>query len=125
MKSAYDSPEGRVRTRFSDEPIVFSNDKNMGQKLCWLEEAEVDLYLLHDCDDPWDYGSTKGSTNTRCGDSLMRLLKVSRLCISLSQIGELKWRASTTSDHYSNLTNGSNKNQKVKPERSSYSVLNN
>ena len=104
-------------TRFSDEPIVFSNDRSMDQKLCWLDEADVGLYLLHNCDDPWDYGgSTRGA---RCGESLLKLLNASRFCISLVQLGDLKWRASSTYHRTADLPNGN----RAKLERMSYSVL--
>ena len=106
------------KTRYSDEPIVFSNDDSMDQ-LCWLDEAEISLFLLHDCDDnTWDYGTAKGA---RCTDTLKKLLKSSRLCISLPQIGESKWKASNNSSN-NDLSKGND--YKVQSERISYSVLN-
>ena len=48
------------KIRFTEEPIVFSNDRSMNQELCWLDKADVGLYLLEDCADPWDYGGSSG-----------------------------------------------------------------
>jgi hypothetical protein len=109
--------------RYLDEPIVFSNDCSMEEpKLCWLDEANIGLYLLHDCDDPWDYGgSTRGA---RCGESLKRLLSLTRLCVSLTQLGESKWRASSGYHRASNFPNHNGNHQKAKVERTAYSVLN-
>ena len=109
--------------RFSDEPIVFSNDGSMDQRLCWLDEADIGLYLLQDCDDPWDYG---GRGNARCGDSLKKLLNASRLCMPLTQLGESRWRASSSYHRPSDLPTGNhhNSHHKAKPERTSYSILN-
>lgn len=101
--------------RFSDEPVVFSNDGSMEQRLCWLDEADVGLYLLEDCADPWDnYGSNRGGA--RCGESIKRLLSASKLCIPLTQLGESKWRAHHRA---SSLSNGGHHKPKL-----SYSILN-
>ncbi|OEU16844.1 hypothetical protein FRACYDRAFT_239437 [Fragilariopsis cylindrus CCMP1102] len=99
---------------FLDEPIVFSHEDSMN-RVCWFEENDYDMYLLHDCDDPWgDYNSSKGA---RCTDTLKKLLTASRSCISLPQVGELKelkWKDN----------NGFSKgNYKANSERLSYSVL--
>jgi hypothetical protein len=113
-------------TRFSIEPIVFSNDGSMEQKLCWLDEADIGLYLLQDCDDPWDYGGPSKGANARCGDSLKKLLNASRLCMPLAQLGESKWRASSSYLRPSDLPTGNHHNghHKAKLERTSYSILN-
>jgi hypothetical protein len=112
--------------RFSDEPIVFSNDGSMDQRLCWLDEADIGLYLLQDCDDPWDYGDPSKGANARCGDSLKKLLSASRLCMPLTQLGESRWRASSGYHRPSDLPTGNHHNghHKAKPERTSYSILN-
>lgn len=108
-----------AKTRYPEEPIVFSNDESMYRDLYWLEKTEIDLYLLNECDDVWDYDESKG---TRCTDSLKKLLLASRLCISLPQTGESKWKASTNlNDSYSCPSRGNG--SKVKLERASYSVL--
>jgi hypothetical protein len=100
--------------RFLDEPIVFSHDDSMN-RVCWFEENDYDMYLLHDCDDPWgDYNSAKGA---RCTDTLKKLLTASRCCIPLPQVGESKWK--TLKDN-NGLSKG---NYKAQTERLSYSVL--
>ena len=113
-------------TRFSDEPIVFSNDSSMDQKLSWLNEADICLYLLQDCDDPWDHGGSNRRGNARCGNSIKKLLNASRHCISLPQLGESKWRASSTNFRTPSLSNGNQpiNHHKAKLERMSYSILN-
>ena len=99
---------------FLDEPIVFSHEDSMN-RVCWFEENDYDMYLLHDCDDPWgDYNSSKGA---RCTDTLKKLLTASRCCISLPQVGELKWNALKDNN---GLSKG---NYKANSERLSYSVL--
>ena len=120
MAFDHDLPCETAKTRYPDEPIVFSNDESMDHQLCWLEEAEIDLYLLHDCDDVWDYGATKDS---RCTDSLKKLLTASRLCISLPSIGESKWKASTSNNN-SGADFSDDNNNKDKLERTPYSALN-
>jgi hypothetical protein len=102
------------KARFLDEPIVFSHDDSMN-RVCWFEENDYDMYLLHDCDDPWgDYNSAKGA---RCTDTLKKLLTASRCCIPLPQVGESKWK--TLKDN-NGLSKG---NYKAQTERLSYSVL--
>ena len=102
-------------TRFSDEPVVFSNNGSMEQRLRWLDEADIGLYLLEDCADPWDnYDSNRGGA--RCGESIKRLLNASRFCIPLTQVGESKWRANHRA---SSLSNGEHHKPKL-----SYSILN-
>eukprot|EP00536_Pseudo-nitzschia_multiseries_P000913 jgi/Psemu1/2112/gm1.2112_g len=118
--SNHDLPWEDTAPRYPEEPIVFSNDESMGDhRMCWLEEAEIDLYLLHDCDDVWDYGT---ANNSRCTDSLKKLLMASRLCISLPHIGELKWKAST-GNHNASGDFSSGNNGKIKLERPSYATL--
>mmetsp|Transcript_4164 Transcript_4164/g.4655 ORF Transcript_4164/g.4655 Transcript_4164/m.4655 type:complete len:396 (-) Transcript_4164:2167-3354(-) len=102
-----------TKTRFLDEPIVFSDDDN-NNRICWFEGRDFDTYLLHDCDDPWDFHSTKG---TKFADTLRKMLTASRCCISLPQIGESKWKASKGDN---GLSKG---NCKAHSERLSYSVL--
>ena len=111
-------------TRFADEPIVFSNDRSMNQDLCWLDKADVGLYLLEDCADPWEYGGSSGRGSARCGESIKRLLTASTRCISLPQLGELKWRASAPYYRTPDLSYGMHQNHKTKIERMSYSILN-
>ena len=115
-------PDPPPPTRFSDEPIVFSNDVSMEQNFCWLDEANIGLYLLHDCDDPWDSGVPTRESNARCGESIKKLLNASRFCISLVQLGELKWRVSST---YHNSSDPSHNyhNHKTKIDQTSYSIL--
>ncbi len=108
--------------RFSEEPIVFSNDGSMEKKLCWLEEADIGLYLLEDCDDPWDTCGSNHGGNARCGDSLKKLLNASKFCISLTQLGESKWRTASSYHRTSDFCNGDH--HKAKLERMSYSILN-
>ncbi|VEU42307.1 unnamed protein product [Pseudo-nitzschia multistriata] len=106
-------------TRYPGEPIVFSNDERTDRELSWSEEPEIDLYLLRDCDDAWDYGATRDS---RCTDSLKKLLSASRSCISLPQIGESRWRASAGSNGAECFHNSNH--HKTEGERPFYLALN-
>lgn len=102
-----------MKTRFLDEPIVFSHDDN-NNRVCWFEEREFDMYLLHDCDDPWDFHSTK---EKKFADTLRKILTASRCCISLPQIGESKWKDIKGDNGLSK------RNSKAHSEKLSYSVL--
>lgn len=78
----------KSKLRFSDEPIVFSH---RGTDQFWLEENDLNLYLLEDCADPWD-GTFRKSHG--CTETLKKLLML-RSCISLEsirQLGEAKWK---------------------------------
>ncbi|KAG7343076.1 hypothetical protein IV203_021021 [Nitzschia inconspicua] len=79
------------RQRFFDEPIVFSHSRTTQ---LWLEENDLNLYLLQDSADPWNDRIRKPAG---CTETLKMLLKL-RACISLSsirQVGESKWKIQT------------------------------
>lgn len=76
--------------RFSDEPIVFSHHHT---RHLWLEDSDLDLYLLEECADPWDASIRKSAG---CTEALKNLLKL-RACVSLAlvrPVGESKWKSS-------------------------------
>jgi hypothetical protein len=66
------------KLRFSDEPIVFSNETDF----CFPEDGDLGLYLLQDCNcDPfWDTNIRKG-----CTETLKKLLTL-RPCVSLASL---------------------------------------
>ena len=75
--------------RFPEEPVVFSHDGRSGQ--AWLDQNDLNLYLLHDSSDPWDLACDK----PRCTETVKRLLNL-RLFVSLSSVrhgtDSKKWR---------------------------------
>ena len=122
-RDVWDSPTSKADTsdptRFRDEQIVFSSLTSMDRELCWLDDANIGLYLLHDCDDPWDNEGPSRESSVRCGESIKRLLNASWFCMSLVQLGDLKWRASSASHQH-----GSGPPRKDHNHKLSYSILN-
>jgi hypothetical protein len=59
-----------------DETIVLSSYSEE----VWLEETDLDLYLLHDCEDPWEAHGRGG-----CTETLKKLLIASRSLIVFKQ----------------------------------------
>lgn len=71
------------------EPIVLSC---FGPNNSWLEETDLDLYLLHDISsDAWD--TTNGANRQGCADALKRLLVASRSLIVHSRRRSLFWES--------------------------------
>ena len=66
-----DAKASMMRERYN-EPIVFSTEPSQST---WFEEAELDLYLLHDCQDPWEMD---GKAQCSCSEALKKLLLASK-----------------------------------------------
>jgi hypothetical protein len=75
-----------------DEPIILSSETQE----VWLEETDLlDLYLLHDFDDPWDVEVRGG-----CADTLRKLVTASRSLIVFKQ-RDSRWE--TTREPFSGI----------------------
>jgi hypothetical protein len=59
-----------------DDPIVLSSQSQE----VWLEETDLDLYLLHECEDPWEVEARGG-----CAETLKKILIASRSLIVFKQ----------------------------------------
>jgi hypothetical protein len=65
------------------DPIVLSC---FGQGT-WLEETDLDLYLLHDCGDPWDMTENRKG----CSEALKKVMSASRSLIVFRQRDSTRW----------------------------------
>jgi hypothetical protein len=82
------APFGTSKSRFSDEPIVFSHHCC---SQCRNEKNDLSLHLLQDNGDPWDDRTGK---SVGCKETLKKLL-LHRSCVSLEslrQVGDAKWK---------------------------------
>jgi hypothetical protein len=77
-------PMATTKLRFPDEPIIFSHHgPTISGSQLWLEEGDLNLYLLHDSGDAWH-----SNTRKSCTETLKKLLTL-RSCISLGSLRQM------------------------------------